>query len=97
MNDQHWYEAAAHDPDHPLHLAAAAAATAAGEEAERAAWEAGREASQEQDQWEQDREYLADPTQPEYYQAYERQYGEPAPDWPSITGPHPLPEFEAGV
>jgi hypothetical protein len=46
------------------------------------------------DRWERDREYLADPTQPEYYAAYERQIGEPAPDWPSLTGPHPLPEFE---
>ena len=97
MTDQPWYQTAAQDPDHLLHEAAADAAMQAEEEAERAAWEADQEASRAWDQWERDREYLADPTQPEYYEAYERVYGKPAPDWPAITGPHPLPEFEAGA
>ncbi len=50
MNDQRWYEAAAHDPDHPPHLAAADAPIEADGEAECAAcvdelvvgWKAGR-------------------------------------------------------
>jgi hypothetical protein len=38
-------------------------------------------------QWqaEADAEVLSDPTQPEYYQTYERIYGELAPDWAWIN------------